>query len=227
MVGAGPAARRRRGRPTSSPALPAKRPAARERRRISIDGQPVRDRGRLAEAAALIWLTPEMDRLFVEGAVGPAALPRPPGVGRRSGACHAGSPPTSAPCSSAPRCCARQPPMPSGWARWRRRWRSTASPSPPRASRLRRSCRDRRSWPPAAFQARSSASAAGRRLARRWAGAGRRGSPARRTGARCRGRMPRAAAPPSARIVPTSASCTLAHRPAGARLARPASRRCC
>ncbi|MFO1156227.1 MAG: DNA replication/repair protein RecF [Rhodospirillales bacterium] len=37
-----------------------------ERRRISIDGETVRDRGRLAEAAALIWLTPEMDRLFSE-----------------------------------------------------------------------------------------------------------------------------------------------------------------
>lgn len=39
---------------------------ARERRRISIDGEVVRDRGRLAEAAALTWLTPEMDRLFSE-----------------------------------------------------------------------------------------------------------------------------------------------------------------
>ncbi|MFO1113989.1 MAG: AAA family ATPase, partial [Rhodospirillales bacterium] len=37
-----------------------------ERRRLSIDGETVRDRGRLAEAAALIWLTPEMDRLFSE-----------------------------------------------------------------------------------------------------------------------------------------------------------------
>lgn len=39
---------------------------ARERRRISIDGEAVRDRTRLAEAVALIWLTPEMDRLFSE-----------------------------------------------------------------------------------------------------------------------------------------------------------------
>lgn len=38
----------------------------RERRRISIDGEPVRDRGRLAETAPAIWLTPEMDRLFGE-----------------------------------------------------------------------------------------------------------------------------------------------------------------
>ncbi|HYN38875.1 MAG TPA: DNA replication and repair protein RecF, partial [Rhodospirillales bacterium] len=39
----------------------------RERRQISIDGQPVRDRTRLAAAAGMIWLTPEMDRLFGEG----------------------------------------------------------------------------------------------------------------------------------------------------------------
>jgi DNA replication and repair protein RecF len=36
----------------------------RERRHISIDGQTVRDRGRLADAAAVMWLTPDMDGLF-------------------------------------------------------------------------------------------------------------------------------------------------------------------
>lgn len=41
-------------------------PGGRDRRRISIDGEAVRDRGRLAEAAAAIWLTPEMDRLFCD-----------------------------------------------------------------------------------------------------------------------------------------------------------------
>ena len=38
----------------------------RERRQISIDGEPVRDRRHLAETVAIIWLTPEMERLFGE-----------------------------------------------------------------------------------------------------------------------------------------------------------------
>lgn len=45
----------------------------RERRQISIDGQTVRDRGRLADAAAVMWLTPDMDRLFTDA---PAARRR-------------------------------------------------------------------------------------------------------------------------------------------------------
>ena len=45
----------------------------RERRQISIDGQAVRDRGRLADAAAVMWLTPDMDRLFTDA---PAARRR-------------------------------------------------------------------------------------------------------------------------------------------------------
>ncbi|MBK8209028.1 MAG: DNA replication/repair protein RecF [Rhodospirillales bacterium] len=36
----------------------------RDRRRIHIDGQMVRDRARLAQTAGVIWLTPEMDGLF-------------------------------------------------------------------------------------------------------------------------------------------------------------------
>lgn len=38
----------------------------RDRRRIDIDGQTVRDRARLAQTAGVIWLTPEMDRLFAD-----------------------------------------------------------------------------------------------------------------------------------------------------------------
>ncbi|TVR98797.1 MAG: DNA replication/repair protein RecF [Rhodospirillales bacterium] len=41
---------------------------ARERRVIRIDGQPARGQGALAAVLGVAWLTPEMDRLFVEGA---------------------------------------------------------------------------------------------------------------------------------------------------------------
>jgi DNA replication and repair protein RecF len=39
-------------------------PGGRDRRQISIDGQPARSREVLADAIPLLWLTPEMDRLF-------------------------------------------------------------------------------------------------------------------------------------------------------------------
>src|SRR5688572_7689702 len=41
-----------------------------ERRLVRIDGQPVRGQIALAEHVAMVWLTPQMDRLFVEGASG-------------------------------------------------------------------------------------------------------------------------------------------------------------
>lgn len=41
-----------------------------ERRLVRIDGHPVRGQVALAEHVALTWLTPQMDRLFVEGASG-------------------------------------------------------------------------------------------------------------------------------------------------------------
>lgn len=47
--------------------------AARDRRQVKIDGQPARGRAALAEALAVIWLTPDMDRLFTDG---PAARRR-------------------------------------------------------------------------------------------------------------------------------------------------------
>ena len=45
-------------------------PAAPERRVIHVDGQPARAQGRLAEACAVQWLTPSMERLFQDGASG-------------------------------------------------------------------------------------------------------------------------------------------------------------
>lgn len=41
-----------------------------ERRLVRIDGQPVRGQVALADHVAVAWLTPQMDRLFIEGASG-------------------------------------------------------------------------------------------------------------------------------------------------------------
>ena len=38
-----------------------------ERRTIRIDGEPVRNQSALAERLGVLWLTPQMDRLFIEG----------------------------------------------------------------------------------------------------------------------------------------------------------------
>jgi DNA replication and repair protein RecF len=43
---------------------------ASERRLLRIDGAPCRSQGALAEHLGLVWLTPQMDRLFLEGASG-------------------------------------------------------------------------------------------------------------------------------------------------------------
>jgi DNA replication and repair protein RecF len=43
-------------------------PTGRERRTIRVDGRPMRSQAALAEVAGVVWLTPEMDRLFLEGA---------------------------------------------------------------------------------------------------------------------------------------------------------------
>lgn len=47
-------------------------PAApgRERRKVRIDGQAARSQAMLAEVLGVVWLIPEMDRLFMEGAAG-------------------------------------------------------------------------------------------------------------------------------------------------------------
>ncbi|MGD9615006.1 MAG: DNA replication/repair protein RecF [Alphaproteobacteria bacterium] len=41
-----------------------------ERRAIRIDGEPARSQSALAELVGVLWLTPQMDRLFVEGPEG-------------------------------------------------------------------------------------------------------------------------------------------------------------
>jgi len=41
-----------------------------ERRLLRIDGQPVKGQTALAEHLTVLWLTPQMDRLFLEGAAG-------------------------------------------------------------------------------------------------------------------------------------------------------------
>jgi DNA replication and repair protein RecF len=41
-----------------------------ERRQVRVDGQVVRSQAELSRICAVQWLTPEMDRLFVEGAAG-------------------------------------------------------------------------------------------------------------------------------------------------------------
>ncbi len=43
---------------------------ASERRQFRLDGQPVRAQAELADRVAAVWLTPQMDRLFQEGASG-------------------------------------------------------------------------------------------------------------------------------------------------------------
>ncbi len=44
--------------------------AGRDKRLLRIDGQPIRTQTVLAEHLSLLWLTPQMDRLFVEGSGG-------------------------------------------------------------------------------------------------------------------------------------------------------------
>lgn len=46
------------------------REAGSERRVVRIDGQPAKSQTALGEVASLLWLTPAMDRLFLEGAAG-------------------------------------------------------------------------------------------------------------------------------------------------------------
>jgi len=48
-------------------------PGTGERRVVRIDGEPVRGQAALSERLGIVWLTPQMDRLFVEG---PAARRR-------------------------------------------------------------------------------------------------------------------------------------------------------
>jgi DNA replication and repair protein RecF len=45
-------------------------PTASERRVVRIDGEPVRGQAALSERLGVVWLTPQMDRLFLEGPSG-------------------------------------------------------------------------------------------------------------------------------------------------------------
>lgn len=47
---------------------PSGAPASRERRQVRIDGRPGKSQAILAEVLGVAWLTPEMDRLFLDGA---------------------------------------------------------------------------------------------------------------------------------------------------------------
>jgi len=47
---------------------PAPVEGARERRLVRIDGEPAKSQGALGQVTALVWLTPQMDRLFLDGA---------------------------------------------------------------------------------------------------------------------------------------------------------------
>jgi len=42
-------------------------PTTSERRVVRIDGEPVRGQAALGERLGMVWLTPPMDRLFLEG----------------------------------------------------------------------------------------------------------------------------------------------------------------
>jgi DNA replication and repair protein RecF len=45
-------------------------PESGERRALRIDGEPTRNQAALGERLGVVWLTPQMDRLFIEGAAG-------------------------------------------------------------------------------------------------------------------------------------------------------------
>ena len=58
-----------------------RRSGPRDRRVFRLDGAAPRSQAEIAARVAAVWLTPQMDRLFQEGAVRPPPLPRPPGLG--------------------------------------------------------------------------------------------------------------------------------------------------
>ncbi len=58
--------RRRRARSRSAPAATSERQSA-SAAALRIDGAPAKSQAALAEHFRLVWLTPQMDRLFLEG----------------------------------------------------------------------------------------------------------------------------------------------------------------
>ena len=55
---------------TGREATPANTPPGADRRVVRIDDHPVKGQTALAEHVAIVWLTPQMDRLFLEGSSG-------------------------------------------------------------------------------------------------------------------------------------------------------------
>ena len=83
----------RRARPISAPAR--RRTGPPDRRVFRLDGATPRSQAEIAAHVAAVWLTPQMDRLFLEGAVRPPPLPRPAGLGAGARRMRARSPRTT------------------------------------------------------------------------------------------------------------------------------------
>ncbi len=56
--------------PDGAPGAPARAAGNQDRRAFRLDGEPPRSQAAIAERIAAVWLTPQMDRLFGEGASG-------------------------------------------------------------------------------------------------------------------------------------------------------------
>ena len=97
------ATRRRPGRGSA----PAARPASGgERRIVRIDGAPAKTQAALAERLGVLWLTPQMDRLFIEGPGARRRFLDRLVLGSRSRRMRRGSPLMSRRCASGRVCCA-------------------------------------------------------------------------------------------------------------------------
>ena len=108
-----------RRRPRSAPAgMAAAGRAPRGAHRRRAGARP----GGAGERLGVLWLTPQMDRLFVEGPEGRRRLLDRLVLGARSGACGAGRAATSRRCASARGCCATARTTRPGWPRSKRSW---------------------------------------------------------------------------------------------------------
>ena len=67
---------------------PARSEGSLPRRVVRIDGRPAPSQTALGLHVAAVWLTPQLDRLFLDGAERAPALPRPAGDGAASRACR-------------------------------------------------------------------------------------------------------------------------------------------
>ena len=98
-----------------------------DRRVFRLDGAAPRSQAEIAARIAAVWLTPQMDRLFLEGLSGRRRfLDRlvwalEPGHAREMAAHDAAM-------GSATACCRKAGRIRPGWPAWRTRWRATPSP---------------------------------------------------------------------------------------------------